>query len=286
MDPQAIPMIKGFIILSYFLAGISFLEFYFMRHRKKIGDTKESLANFSIWVLNRPIKLFLTSGITLSMFMFFNKYAIYAIPVNGWTIALTVVAADFTYYWKHRVSHEVRGLWSYHSVHHSSQEFNLSTAIRLPFYGVFTGGLFYIPALLVGFDPVILLVSKFSVLIYQYWVHTEMIGKLGWFDKLFNSPSNHRVHHGSNPQYIDKNHAGIFMIWDRMFGTYVEEKEKVSYGLTTPINTKNPFKIAFFELIEIIKDMAALEGWKNRFLLLLKIPGWQPSQVPVMKTEQ
>jgi len=276
MDMSSITIIKGLLLFSYVLAAFSFLEFYVFRYRKKIGDNKESMANFMIWIINRPVRYFITSGVTLGTFLFIQKFALFSIPVNIWTVALTIVVADFMYYWSHRVSHVIRGLWTYHSVHHSSPEFNLSTAIRLPFYGAFTNALFYLPMILLGFDPITVLASKIVGLLYQYWVHTEHIPKLGWFDTVFNSPSNHRVHHGRNRQYIDKNFGGIFIVWDQMFGSYQAEEEKVVYGIYPAINTSNPLKISFYELIHLVKDVVRVDSWKNKVLFLVRGPGWSP----------
>jgi sterol desaturase/sphingolipid hydroxylase (fatty acid hydroxylase superfamily) len=199
-----------------------------------------------------------------------------------------MVVADFIYYWTHRASHRIRLLWAYHSVHHSSKEYNLSTAVRLPWFGIIGDVMFYVPAVLLGFDPVLLAIGKAFVLLYQYWIHTESIGKLGWFDRVLNSPSNHRVHHGSNPIYLDRNHAGVLMIWDRMFGTYQEElaAEPVVYGLTKPLNSYNPLVINVHEPLALLRDVRRAGSFGNALKVLFKGPEWAPGKdaFPPLKT--
>ena len=156
--------------------------------------------------------------------------------MTGWTWLLALLAADFTYYWMHRLEHEHRILWASHSVHHSSNDYNLSVGFRLSLVEGFFGWAFLIPMILIGFSPFQAIVGLVLVAQYQHWVHTERVTKLGWLDEVFNTPSVHRVHHGSNRQYLDKNYGGILMIWDKLFGTFAREEEKVIYGLTRDIN--------------------------------------------------
>jgi sterol desaturase/sphingolipid hydroxylase (fatty acid hydroxylase superfamily) len=204
----------------------------------------------------------------------------FKIPGTIWGFLATLLVVEFIYYWKHRTEHHVRLFWAYHSVHHSSEEYNLSTAIRLPWLGSFlASATFYAPLVLLGFNPLLVIASRQIVLLYQFWIHTEKIGKLGWFDKIFNTPSNHRVHHASNPNYLDKNHGGIFIIWDRMFGTYAPERdeETVIYGLTKNIKTKNPVMINLHEPIAMWKDIRSAKTFKDALRYIFKGPGWQPS---------
>jgi sterol desaturase/sphingolipid hydroxylase (fatty acid hydroxylase superfamily) len=193
------------------------------------------------------------------------------LPVNLWTALAAVVLVDAVYYWDHRIGHRVRLVWAIsHSVHHSSPLFNQTTALRISFVDGFISPWFYTVVIFIGFDP-LLVASAFGFnLAYQQWIHTELIGKLGWFDRWFNSPSNHRVHHGSQKQYLDKNYGGILMIWDRLFGTYEPENEMVNYGLTEPINSVNPWKVHFKEMARLIPKFRTLKtvGAKVRLLVL------------------
>ncbi|MET0957258.1 MAG: sterol desaturase family protein, partial [Solirubrobacterales bacterium] len=176
-------------------------------------------------------------------------------PGDWWVWVLLFFADDFSYYWFHRISHESRGFWASHVVDHSSQHYNLSTALRqtwvpmtyFPFW-------LWMPA--VGFEPWMVLLAQAWSLIYQFWIHTERIHRLPiWFEAIFNTPSHHRVHHGVNDQYLDRNYGGILIIWDRLFGTYEPEGERVRYGLTTQLRSYRPIQVAFHEYIAMWHDI-------------------------------
>ncbi|MFE3198653.1 sterol desaturase family protein [Embleya sp. NPDC059237] len=199
------------------------------------------------------------------------------LPHTWWTWVLVIVGVDFFYYWEHRAGHEVRLLWASHVVHHSSRHYNLSTALRQTWTGahhiVFIG-----PMLLLGF-PFAMVVTSFSInLLYQFWIHTERIGRL-WkpIEYVFNTPSHHRVHHGSNPRYLDRNYGGILIVWDRLFRSFEPEGEPVNYGLTKNIETYNPLRVAFHEYAAIARDVRAARTWRVRFGRVLRGPGWQPA---------
>jgi hypothetical protein len=202
----------------------------------------------------------------------------FRIPITLQSTLLALLVVDFIYYWKHRTAHQVRLLWAFHSIHHSSKEYNLSTALRLPWFGEALDTLFYVPAVLIGFNPMVLFLGKIIVLLYQYGIHTESVGKLGRLDLVLNTPSNHRVHHGSNAIYLDKNHAGILMVWDHLFGTYQAEREDVPivYGLVKPLRSYNPFSINFAEFRNMIKEAIRAESPGEAIGFLLYRPGWVP----------
>ena len=246
---------------------------FFTGKRKSLG---ESFANFAISIGN--ILLERTAyGIVFVVGLYLaSPFAFFDIPMTWWSWGLAVIAADFTYYWMHRWEHEVRILWAHHSVHHSSPEYNMTTALRLAWVEGLIEWIFFVPMILIGFDLVQTIIGLSIVVAYQTWIHTEKIGKLGWLDKFFNTPSVHRVHHGSNSEYIDKNYGGILIIWDRIFGTYQAEEEKVVYGLTKPIGTKNPIRINFHEYIEIAKDIKRAKTMKDVSGYVFKGPGWKP----------
>ncbi len=190
----------------------------------------------------------------------------------AWVILL--FAEDLCYYWFHRLHHEVRVLWAAHVNHHSSEHYNLSTALRQPLLTPFTGPIFWVPLALVGFPPVMILTAQAWSLLYQFWLHTEAVDKLGPLEWILNTPSHHRVHHGSNLAYLDRNHAGIFILWDRLFGTFAREDEKVTYGLTTNITTYNPLRVGFHELGAIAHDVRRAPTLRARLGYLFHAPGW------------
>jgi sterol desaturase/sphingolipid hydroxylase (fatty acid hydroxylase superfamily) len=206
---------------------------------------------------------------------------------NPLTYLALFLADDFAFYWYHRIHHEVRLFWAQHVVHHSSQHFNLSTALRQQWV-LMTELPFWIPLALVGFSPAMIVGMHAVSLMYQYWIHTEAIGKLPrWYEFFFNTPSHHRVHHGSNPQYLDRNYGGILIIWDRMFGSFEPEGERVRYGLTKNIHTFNPFKVFAHEWLAIWRDVRGAENWHDRLGYMFRGPGWQPgSTVDKRETER
>ena len=200
--------------------------------------------------------------------------------VLGWTVA--IIGWDLIYYWDHRISHETRFFWASHVNHHSSLEFNLSTALRQPWTAFQTA--FFVGFLaLVGVSPALIVMSGAINLLYQYWIHTEVVGRIGPFERVLNSASHHRVHHGSNPQYLDKNYGGIFIVWDRLFGTYEPEVEPVRYGLTKDIHSYNLLTIAFHEWRALGRDVRATRGWRDRARRLYKGPGWEPQPAPELQ---
>jgi sterol desaturase/sphingolipid hydroxylase (fatty acid hydroxylase superfamily) len=197
---------------------------------------------------------------------------------HGWTAwAIGLIGIDLCYYWDHRAGHEIRLLWASHVVHHSSQRYNLSTALRQTWTGEYTV-LFFLPVALLGV-PVEIVLACWSInLLYQFWIHTEAIDKL-WrpVELVFNTPSHHRVHHGSQSQYLDRNYAGILIIWDRLFGTFEPEGEPVVYGLTKNIRTYNPLRVATHEYVALWRDLRTASSWRHRAGHLLRGPGWTPA---------
>jgi sterol desaturase/sphingolipid hydroxylase (fatty acid hydroxylase superfamily) len=181
---------------------------------------------------------------------------------------------DFIYYWNHRFMHEVRTLWAHHVVHHSSERYNLSTALRQPVVEPFAVFLPYGVMAWLGVRPKLIEHARGVNLLYQYWIHTDAIRRLGAAEEVLNTPSHHRVHHGSNPEYIDRNHGSILIIWDRLFGTFQREEDPVVYGLTKNIDSFNPIKVAFHEYADIVRDVARSETWRERLSFVFRGPGW------------
>ena len=246
----------------------------YVQHQKY--DYKDAITSISMGIGN-VLAGILAKGLSFGFLMLCYQFRVFENPFTWWAWILVFFAEDFTYYWAHRIGHESRFFWASHVVHHSSQKYNLSTAVRQTWTGAFTGFFFAGWMALLGFHPLMIATQSAISLLYQYWIHTEMIDKLPrWFEFLFNTPSHHRVHHATNPQYLDRNHAGILIIWDRMFGTFEPEVEKPIYGLTQNIETHNPVKVAFHEWFAIAKDL--VRNWKKpqHFLnYLFQPPGWK-----------
>jgi sterol desaturase/sphingolipid hydroxylase (fatty acid hydroxylase superfamily) len=203
------------------------------------------------------------------------------IPSDAWWAwVLLFFADDVAYYWFHRISHEVRVFWASHVVHHSSQHYNLSTALRQTWVPM-TAFPFWLPLALIGIKPWMIVLEQSISLTFQFFVHTERVTQLPRpIELIFNTPSHHRAHHGSNEIYLDRNYGGILIIWDRLLGTFQGETEAVRYGLTKNIETHNPARVAFHEYAAIVHDVAGAHGWRERFGYMFGGPGWTPARGP------
>lgn len=195
----------------------------------------------------------------------------------GWLLALLFY--DFCYYWLHRMGHEMGVLWAAHAVHHQSQDYNLSTALRQTSSGALLGWIFYIPMAVAGVPPIVFGIVALVDLLYQFWVHTEQVGKLGWFDRWFCSPSNHRVHHAVNDQYLDRNYGGILILWDRLFGTFCEEGEKCVYGTRKLLRSWDPLWANAEVYWGLLQDSWHTKNWGDKLRVWIKPPGWRPADV-------
>jgi alkylglycerol monooxygenase len=236
----------------------------------------DAVTNIGLGIGQQVTGIFLKTVLFFGYLYLYEHFRFFSLESSLINWVILFLAVDFFYYWFHRLSHEINALWAAHVVHHQSEEYNLSVALRQSWLQNSFSWAFYLPLALVGFEPVMFLtVSAFNTL-YQFWIHTRIIGKMGPIEWVFNTPSHHRVHHGSNPKYIDKNHAGSLIIWDRMFGTFQEEQEEVIYGITTPLNSWNPV----WANLHYWKDLWELSkrsvGLKDKVLVFLKPPGWQP----------
>jgi len=269
----------GFILAAgvVFMAVMA-LEAWYL-HRKN-GDTNyrigETLANLTTGASYKIV-----DGIAIALFItafsdMINPYGFGWNPEPSiWAFAILFVLADLCMYFNHLAMHKIRWFWATHVTHHSSEHMNLSTALRQNFLNALNGNwlLMWVPLSLIGFDKDWILIAIETNLLYQFFCHTEAVGRLGWFEKIFNTPSHHRVHHGSNPAQIDRNFGGVFIIWDKLFGTFRDESDagKIKYGVTRmPAKPLNPFYIQVYELVSILKDL-----WKYKDLrILYKHPEW------------
>tara|TARA_A100000171_G_scaffold52317_1_gene70090 strand:- start:13416 stop:14654 length:1239 start_codon:yes stop_codon:yes gene_type:complete len=209
--------------------------------------------------------------------LIFEKFRIIELPNTALVWIMAFIAYDFFYYWAHRMSHQVNLFWGGHSVHHQSEEYNLSVALRQSSTQTIWTFAFYIPMAIVGVHPILLVsVSGFNLL-YQFWIHTESINKLPeWFEAVFNTPSHHRVHHARNPKYIDKNHAGTFIVWDKLFGTFKAEEERPVYGITKNLNSWNPIWANIAHYSDMWSDVKTIPKWSDKFRYVFEKPGWLP----------
>ncbi len=225
---------------------------------------KDTIANWVIFLAREGVEKTALASLGFVALLPVYYMTPLAIPMTGWSWALALLAADFTYYWMHRTEHEHRILWASHSVHHSSQDYNLTVGLRLSVVEILFEWVFLIPMVAIGFNPFQAIIALTLIAQYQHWIHTERVTRLGWLDEVFNTPSVHRVHHGSNRQYLDKNYGGVLMIWDKLFGTFQREEEPVVYGLTRNIHSNNPLKITFVEFGNIWRDVRKCRALRGR----------------------
>jgi len=262
--------VPGFILL------IVIEVIFAVKTQRELYDVKDAATSISLGLGNLFAGL-LTNSIILFAYTWLYKYRFFTVPFYAcWGWALCFLADDFSYYWFHRISHTVRYFWASHVVHHSSEYYNLAAALRQNWTGNITGVfLFWWWMPLVGFEPGMMLMMQSISLLYQFWIHTETIQRMPrWYEYIFNTPSHHRVHHGSDLLYLDKNHAGTLIIWDRMFGSFQQEQFRPTYGLTKNVQTYNPVKVAFHEWMNIGKDLKRARTFKDYLNYLFNSPGW------------
>jgi len=249
------------------------IAFEFVKHRQRYV-LKDTFANTALALMHQGADA-LSLLLLMPLFYWLFEYRFFEIALNPLTIFIAFVLQDFLYYWFHRASHHVHWLWSAHVVHHSSTIMNFSTAFRqslmYPLAGMW---LFWTPMMLLGFDPTVVLVVVACNLAFQFFVHTEIIGKLDWVEKVFNTPSHHRVHHAINPGYIDRNFAGVLIVWDKLFGTFVEEDQQkpCRYGIIGQIETFNPLAISFHQWRHMLSMAYKAKGIKATFKALFGYP--------------
>ena len=248
---------------------------------KRGGDyeTRDTAASLMMGLGSQIAPLFGGAALLTAALIAAYEVRLFDIPNAWWVVVICFVIDDLRYYWWHRISHERRWFWASHVIHHSSQHYNLSTALRQTWTGTVIGGvLFKAPLAILGFHPLMLAFVGGLNLLYQFWIHTEMIGKLGPLEWVLNTPSHHRVHHATNPKYLDANYAGTFIVWDRLFGTFVAEDdgERPRYGIIKNLGTFNPVRIAFHEWIGIAKDVVKARSLREVLGYAFGPPGWSP----------
>ncbi|RHX86222.1 sterol desaturase family protein [Leptospira stimsonii] len=293
------------IAIPFFFLLI-FLEMGYSAYRKrKLYRLNDSINDLSAGTASEVIGVF-TKLVTLTAYIYlYNNFRIFNLPswpgeamsivpagtlglsstTWAWVLVVGVwilcgIGYDLAYYWNHRLSHEINFLWAGHVVHHQSEEYNLTVALRqAAFHGIFTW-VFYLPLALIGFSPIVLILNGQISLIYQFWIHTKAIDKLPrWFEAIFNTPSHHRVHHGINPKYIDKNHAGILILFDKLFGTFEPEVEEPVYGTVKPLQSFNPIWANLHYWWEMIDLARKSPRWSDKIKAFFAAPGWRPKEL-------
>ena len=267
----AIPVF--FALIGVELVAARLLE----RDAYRFGD---SIADLSCGIIQQVLGVFLKTALFAGYLWLFTHHRVADIPyASGWAWVACFLGVDFLYYWFHRFSHEVNGAWAAHVVHHQSEEYNLTVALRQGALQPAVSSVFYLPLAVLGFPPGMFLAAASFNTLYQFWIHTRLIGRLGPFEWVFNTPSHHRVHHGRNPKYIDRNHGGTLIIWDRLFGTFVEEEEEPVYGITRPLRSFNPLWANFQVWADMLGMARETTGFRDRLRLLWKRPGWRPDEL-------
>jgi alkylglycerol monooxygenase len=250
--------------------------------RKNNYRVNDAINSLSLGVLSQVVGVFLRV-VRIGIYGWLVQHvALFNLPADSlWVWVSGLLLYDLCYYWLHRMGHEMNILWAAHVVHHQSEEYNLTTALRQTSSGHLLGWIFYVPMAILGYPVEVFAVVALIDLLYQFWVHTEQVGKLGWFDRVFVSPSNHRVHHAVNDIYLDKNYGGILILWDRLFGTFIEEldKEPVVYGTRSPLRSWNPVwaNLEVYKAIWLVVWRA--ERWQDKLWVWFAKPGWAPSDV-------
>lgn len=249
--------------------------------RNLLGDSVANFITLGAFILLVALVAAAYAGV---FFYVYEHFKLIDLPLTPWTILCCIVLADLAYYWEHRFLHKNGFAWATHTVHHSSPHFNISVAYRHGPLDWLFPLFFHLPLAVLGFNPFIIFLAEVIVQVYQTLLHTETVKKLPRpFEAIFNTPSHHRVHHATNKQYLDKNYAGIFIIWDRMFGTFAKEEEKVTYGVYPAINSVNPIKVFFSGYVKLAKQLWQAPSWSYRIKLLVKPPIWAWQQEQMKK---
>lgn len=273
------------IPIFFLLIGAELLYGY-LKH-KKLYRFNDAITNLNIGIGNQAFSLVFKFVIFGTYVAIFDNWALFHQDVSITSFFLCLFLFDFLFYWAHRWGHEVNFFWGAHVVHHSSEEYNLSVALRQPWFHNLIAFFIFLPIPFFGFDPTVFLMAGALHTLYQFWIHTKAIPKL-WkpIEFLFNTASHHRVHHGRDPKYIDKNHGGVFIIWDRLFGTFQEEEEEPTYGITTPIKSWNPTWANVHYYVDMFKQAAQMRSLKDKLKLIFAKPGWLPDHMGGMQFPQ
>ena len=262
--------------IPFFVALIVFEIAWAWRRSRRSYEWRDTAVSLGFG-LGSSVAGLIFGGIVAALSLWLYQFRLFDIGWAWWAWPICFVLDDLAYYWVHRAGHRIRWFWASHVNHHSSQHYNLSTALRQSWTGFFTLGFtFRLPLVLLGFHPAMVAICAGFNLVYQFWIHTEAIGRMPrWFEAVMNTPSHHRVHHATNPRYLDRNYAGVFIIWDRMFGTFEQEtdEEKIRYGIVKQLGSFNLLWAVFHEWIGMAQDIWRAP-WRHKLSYLLREPGW------------
>ncbi|MFP4340283.1 MAG: sterol desaturase family protein [Cyclobacteriaceae bacterium] len=266
------------IFLTLILVELGVDAYHQFRHYR----LNDAVTNLSCGMLTQLFSVFLAVAAIGLYHVVSEKYALFSIPFTWYNLALLIILTDFAFYWAHRFNHRISLLWGAHEVHHQSEDFNLTVALRQSIFHDVAIYPFYLPLALAGFGTSMFIYAIAVNAIYQFFIHTEYVRSLGPLEYVLNTPAHHRVHHGRNPEYIDKNYGGLLIIWDRLFGTFEPEKRKAVYGITTPLNTFNPISAQLHQIRRLIRRSQHTPGLKNKIKLWFMPPGWTPEgELPI-----
>ena len=266
----AIPVFFVLIAIEFLVAKKHGLDAY--RYHDTITDLSCGIGSRIVGVAGKIVGLGVYTAV-------WHYAGIAEIESGLWAWVAVFVGVDFCYYWFHRAGHRMNVVWAGHVVHHQSEEYNLAVALRQSWYIPFVDWIFYLPLALLGFSPVMYVTASAFNTLYQFWIHTETIRSLGPLEAVLNSPSHHRVHHGKNPEYIDRNYGGILIVWDRMFGTFEPERDEVVYGTIKPLKSWNPLWANVANWVEMGDALKSASSWKDRFEIVFGPPGWTPDGI-------
>ncbi len=267
-----------FYAIPAFILLVLLEAYYGYRKKKNYYRLNDTVSNFAMGI-GSQISGALSKGLIFGLYIYIhNHFALLHLPRTWWTFALCLVAFDFLFYWAHRLSHEINFFWGAHVAHHQSEEYNLSVALRQSWIHNLIAFFIFLPLPILGFDPLTFGIAAGVDTLYQFWIHTRAIGKMHpLIEYIFNTPSHHRVHHAVNPKYIDKNHAGVFIVWDRLFGTFrvEDDAEEITYGITTQFKSWNPVWANLHYYAEMGEKMKQMK-WADRLRMITARPGWLP----------
>jgi sterol desaturase/sphingolipid hydroxylase (fatty acid hydroxylase superfamily) len=263
-------------LLLFALGSVGLEIGWYLLVQRRSYPWREMWASLGVYALRLPARL-VRPLVVLPIAYLAWSHRLASIPIDSaWGLLLLFLGVDFAYYWMHRCAHEVRWLWASHVVHHTPEHLHLASALRLGATELLSGNwLFYVPLYVAGLNPVAVSAMLAVNLFYQFWLHTDLVGRVGPLEWILNTPSHHRVHHASNPQYLDRNFGGILIVWDRLFGTYAQEcaREPIVYGLVHPIGSLNPLRILFHEWVAMARDVRRARSWPQRLRQLFGPPG-------------
>lgn len=264
------------IPVFFVLIGLEFLVARWQGRRVyRFADT---ITDLGCGIGQQVTGLFLKGVLFAGYLWVFDRFALFELPASSpWTWLVAVVGVDFFYYWWHRASHVVNFMWAAHIVHHQSEDMNLAVALRQAWFTSATSWIFYLPLAALGVPPLVFLGADAFSTLYQFWIHTETIGKMGPLESVLNTPSHHRVHHAINPQYLERNYGAVSIVWDRMFGSFAEEGERPVYGILRPFASWNPVWANFHYFGEIVARSRRATKWSDRIRVWFADPGWDPA---------